>query len=109
MTEVIKAQRKAAVLAPSQLACLSKLPTINLTAGCAHECLYCYARGYSQHPGQGKVALYANTLEQLREELPRKRRRPESVYFSPSSDIFQPVPEVLDLGYDVFHYLFEAG
>ena len=106
MTEVIKAQRKAAVLAPSQLACLSKLPTINLTAGCAHECLYCYARSYSQNPGQGRVTLYENTLEKLRDELPRKRKRPRAVYFSPSSDVFQPVPEVLDLAYDVFEYLF---
>ncbi len=106
MTEVIKAKRKATVLAPSQLACLSKLPTINLTAGCAHECLYCYARSYSQNPGQGRVTLYANTLEKLRDELPRKRKRPKAVYFSPSSDVFQPVPEVLDLAYDVFEYLF---
>ncbi len=106
VTEVIKIQRKAAVLGPSQLACLSKLPTINLTAGCAHECLYCYARSYSQNPGQGRVALYENTLEKLRAELPRKRKRPRAVYFSPSSDVFQPVPEVLDLAYDVFEYLF---
>ena len=109
MTEVIKAQRKAAVLAPSQLACLSKLPTINLTAGCAHECLYCYAHSYSQNPGQGRVTLYENTLDKLRDELPRKRKRPKSVYFSPSSDVFQPVPEVLDLAYDVFEYLFSSG
>ncbi len=106
MSEVIKAQRKAAVLAPSQLACLSKLPTINLTAGCAHECLYCYARSYSQNPGQGRVTLYENTLEKLRDELPRKRKRPKAVYFSPSSDVFQPVPEVLALAYNVFEYLF---
>jgi DNA repair photolyase len=106
MIEVIRTKRKAAVLAPSQLACLSKLPTINLTAGCAHECLYCYARSYSQNPGQGRVALYENTLEKLRDELPRKRKRPKAVYFSPSSDAFQPVPDVLDLAYDVFEYLF---
>ena len=105
MTEVIRAQRKAAVLAPSQLACLSKLPTINLTAGCAHECLYCYARSYSQNPGRGRITLYENTLEKLRDELPRKRKRPSAVYFSPSSDLFQPVPEVLALGYDVLKYL----
>jgi len=44
MSRVLLAERKAAVLAPSQLACLAWLPTINLTAGCAHECLYRYAR-----------------------------------------------------------------
>ena len=109
MSHVLLAERKAAVLAPSQLACLAWLPTINLTAGCAHECLYCYARSYSQNPGQGRVTLYANTLEKLREELPRKRRRPEAVYFSPSCDVFQPVLEVLDLAYEVFAFLLRRG
>lgn len=107
MTEVLLAERKAAVLAPSQLACLSKLPTVNLTAGCAHECVYCYARSYSQNPGRGRITLYANTLEKLRAELPRKRKRPRAVYFSPSCDAFQPVPEVLELAYDVFEFLLE--
>jgi len=107
MSQVLLAERKAAVLAPSQLACLAWLPTINLTAGCAHECLYCYARGYSQNPGQGRVTLYTNTLEKLRKELPRKRRRPQAVYFSPSCDVFQPVPEVLDLAYEVFAFLLQ--
>lgn len=109
MSKVLMTERKAAVLAPSQLACLSWLPTINLTAGCAHECLYCYARSYSQNPGSGQVALYANTLEKLRAELPRKRTRPQRVYFSPSSDAFQPVPEVLDLAYEVFAFLLGQG
>ena len=109
LTEVLLAERKAPVLAPSQLACLSKLPTVNLTAGCAHECLYCYARSYSQNPGWGRITLYANTLEKLRAELPRKRTRPRAVYFSPSCDAFQPVPEVLDLAYDVFEFLLERG
>jgi len=48
MTEVIRAERKAAVLTPSSLACLTHVPTVNLTAGCAHECHYCYARGYGR-------------------------------------------------------------
>ena len=107
MIEVLPVERKATVLAPSQLACLSRLPTINLTAGCAHECLYCYAQSYSQNPGRGKITLYENTLDKLRAELPRKRKRPRVVYFSPSCDVFQPVPEVLDLAYDVFEFLLE--
>ncbi|MDP6634214.1 MAG: radical SAM protein [Phycisphaerae bacterium] len=105
MTEVLLARRKAAVLAPSQLACLAKIPTVNLTAGCAHNCVYCYARSYSQNPGRGRITLYANTLEMLRAELPRKRKRPPAVYFSPSSDAFQPVPQVLELTYKIFEFL----
>jgi len=108
MTQVIPVERKSAVLTPSSLACLAHVPTINLTAGCAHECRYCYARGYLTHPGEGKVKFYTNTLAKLREELPRKRKKPTTVYFSPSSDPFQPVPEVLDMTYDVFRFLVES-
>ncbi len=103
---VLKTNRKAAVLAPSSLACLSKIPTINLTAGCAHGCIYCYARGYSQYPGEACVTLYANTLDKLKAELRRKRKRPLAVYFSPSSDLFQPVPEVLELTFKILDFLF---
>ena len=108
MTQVIATERKSAVLTPSSLACLAHVPTVNLTAGCAHECRYCYARGYLTHPGEGKVRFYTNTLAKLREELRRKRRKPATVYFSPSSDPFQPVPEVLNMAYDVFKLLLES-
>ena len=109
MTQVISIERKSAMLTPSSLACLAHVPTVNLTAGCAHECRYCYARGYLTHPGDDKVAFYTNTLERLRDELRRKRKKPVTVYFSPSSDPFQPVPEVLDMAYDVFKHLFDSG
>ena len=69
MPEVLYAERKSAVLTPSSLACLAHVPTVNLTAGCAYECRYCYARGYRTHPGEGKVRFYTNTLSKLREEL----------------------------------------
>ena len=108
MVEVIHAERRSAVLTPSSLACLAHVPTVNLTAGCAHECRYCYARGYLTHPGEGKVRFYTNTLAKLREELRRKRKKPATVYFSPSSDPFQPVPEVLNMAYDVFRFLLES-
>ena len=69
------------------------MPTINLTAGCAIGCVYCYAVGYGSHPDEGSVVLYEDTLERLKRELPRKRKAPRSVFFSPSSDIFQPVAQ----------------
>jgi DNA repair photolyase len=109
MIEVIHAERKSAVLTPSGLACLRRVPTINFTAGCAHGCRYCYAQGYQTYPGEGKVRFYTNTLAKLREELRRKRKKPTTVYFSPSSDPFQPVAEVLEMAYDVFHHLLESG
>lgn len=105
MTTVIRAERKSAVLTPSNLQCLSRIPTINLTAGCAIGCIYCYALGYSHHPGEARVVLYENTLDKLRAELARKRNKPRAVYFSPSTDIFQPVPEVLELGHQILDFL----
>ena len=109
MIQVIPAERKSAVLTPSSLACLAHVPTVNFTAGCAHECRYCYARGYLTHPGEGKIRFYTNTLAKLQQELRRKRKTPTTVYFSPSSDPFQPVPEVLNMAYDVFKHLFDLG
>ena len=109
MVRVILAERRSAVLTPSSLACLAQVPTVNLTVGCAHGCLYCYARGYSSYPGENTVVLYGNTLERLKDELARKRRRPQAVYFSPSSDLFQPVAEVLALGQRVLEFLLSRG
>ncbi|MBU4272337.1 MAG: hypothetical protein KKA28_10805 [Planctomycetes bacterium] len=109
MIEVLHEERKSAVLTPSSLACLAHMPTINLTAGCAHQCRYCYTRGYSTHPGEGKIRFYTNTLTKLRAELARKRKKPVAVYFSPSSDPFQPVPDVLEMAYDIFTFLLDAG
>ena len=105
VVQVIRTDRKSAVLSPSNLACLARIPTVNLTAGCAHGCLYCYTRGYSSYPGQDRIVLYANTLAKLRAELSTRRKRPAAVYFSPSSDVFQPVPEVLDLAYEILRFL----
>jgi len=109
MFEVVQQERKSAVLTPSELPCLGSIPTVNLTSGCAHGCLYCYARSYSGHPGEGRIVVYSNTLEKLRRELPRKRTKPALVYFSPSTDVFQPLEPVQDLAYDIFSFLFENG
>lgn len=109
MVEVSLVQRKSSVLSPSGLDCLAHIPTVNVSSGCAHGCLYCYTRGYSIYPGEGKVEVYENILDKLQKELPRKKRRPRAVYFSPSSDVFQPVPEVLNVTYRVFEYLLSTG
>lgn len=109
MVTVTKAVRKSPVLTPSSLACLSAMPTINLTAGCLHDCAYCYIRGYSTYPGDNTITVYENTLEKLRGELSLRRTKPRAVYFSPSSDLFQPAPEVLELTEAVLRFLFSQG
>jgi DNA repair photolyase len=109
MVSISWIKRKSPVLLASSLSCLSHIPSVNLTSGCAHECVYCYARGYSIYPGENKVVIYKNTLEKLKSELTRKKKKPQAVYFSPSSDIFQPVPEVLDLSHSILEFLLSNG
>ena len=107
--EVVLKERKSSVLSPSTLKCLNHTPTLNPTAGCAHLCSYCYARGYSNYPGDETVVLYTNLAEKLENELSRKRKIPEFVYFSPSCDAFQPVKQVLDTTYRLMALLLKRG
>jgi len=109
MVTVERRNRKGPILTPSSLPCLGDLPTINITEGCCHGCTYCYTRGYTNYPGESRVVLFENTPELVRAELARKRKRPRRVYFSPSSDAFQPLPEVERVTYDTMAVLLGAG
>lgn len=109
MVSVTCRDRKGPVLTPSSIPCLQGLPTINFTEGCAHGCTYCYIQGYSNYPGPDRVVLYTNTPRLVREELARKRHKPKRVYFSPSSDAFQYLPEVQEVAYQTMAVLLEAG
>ena len=71
---IVGTRRKSSVLTPSSLACLKDTPAINLTSGCAHGCLYCYARGYSTYPENNRVIIYENILEKIKKELINKRK-----------------------------------
>ncbi len=109
MVTVIRAKRRSKVLTSSGIACLSVLPTINLTAGCLHDCNYCYIRGYRNYPGESRIVLYEDTLERLQHELRPGKPKPRAVYFSPSSDLFQPAREVLELTHAVLEFLLGQG
>ena len=85
------------------------MPTINVTEGCAHGCAYCYIRGYPGYPGASRVILFDNIPELVRAELSRKRRPPARVYFSPSSDAFQPLAEVRQVTYETMSSLLARG
>jgi len=109
MVKVIRKQRRPPILTPSAIPCLRDLPTVNVTQGCALGCTYCYIRSYPDYPGADRVVLFENTADVVREELKRKRRMPARVYFSPSSDAFQYVPEVQDVSFQTMAILLEAG
>ncbi len=107
--KIVLKERKSSVLSPSTLKCRNDMPTLNPTAGCAHLCSYCYARGYSNYPGDGTIVLYANLAEKLANELDRKRKVPAFVYLSPSCDAFQPVKQVLNTTYSLMALLLKRG
>jgi DNA repair photolyase len=109
MVVVERRTRRGPVLTASSLPCLGKIPTINVTEGCSHGCKYCYIQGYSNYPGPDRVILFENTPGLVRAELSRKRQQPRRVYFSPSSDAFQPLPEVRQVTHETMAYLLAAG
>jgi DNA repair photolyase len=109
MAEVIDVERKSSVLMHPALPCLSQYHTINLTAGCPYECRYCYAQSFRSYPGRGKVHFYANTLDLLRRELPRKRQKPSLVYFSTACEPFIPERRILDSLYGTMQLLLANG
>lgn len=96
MLEIIREERRSPILARPTLPCLTDAYTINLTAGCLHHCRYCYAQGYSNYPGEGRIKFYAGSARRLATELFRKKKKPNLVYFSSATDPFMPIPEVLD-------------
>jgi DNA repair photolyase len=101
--------RKGKVLTPSAIPCLQRLPTVNVTLGCAHGCGYCYIQGYANYPGDEQIVLFTNTAGLIRAELQSMRRKPTRVYFSPSSDAFQYQPEVRAVSLESMKVLLEAG
>lgn len=109
MVVLERRERCGPILTPSSLPCLGNMPTINMTAGCSHGCAYCYTQGYSGYPGDERVILFENIPDLIRNELPRKRKPPQRVYFSPSSDAFQPLPEVQQATYEAMEVLLSAG
>jgi len=62
-----------------------------------------------QYHGNGKIVLFSNIVEKLSGELTRKKIKPRAVYFCPSCDPFQPVPEVLDNTYKAMEMLLKIN
>jgi DNA repair photolyase len=107
--KLIKVNRKSQILKPSVFGCLKDTPSINITKGCMHSCVYCYARGFTDAPPKGEVYLYQNLPERLEKELDRKKKLPVWVSFSTASDAFQNMDEILDITYRTMKLLLERG
>ncbi len=107
MLKIITKHRKTNFLLPSGLRCLANLPTVNVSAGCAHNCVYCYTKGYSVYPGDDSIEIYEDMAERIADEVKRKRKKPAAVYFCPSCDPFQPMPQIQQVTFDVIKTLLE--
>lgn len=107
--KLIKVNRKSQILKPTVFGCLKNTPSINITKGCIHSCVYCYARGFKDAPPQGEIYLYQNLPEMLERELDRKKKLPDWVSFSTASDAFQNVEEILEITYKTMNLLLERG
>lgn len=106
-----KVIRRSPVLKAPAFGCLRGIPSVNLTRGCLHACVYCYARAFPETP-RGEVWLYGNLAERLRTELRRlsaRGRLPRAVTFSTASDLFQPHPEVRALAFEILRIVLSAG
>jgi len=105
--KLIREERRSQVLKPPVFGCLKETPSINITRGCMHYCVYCYARGFRDAPPGGEVHLYENLPEILERELSRKRKIPRWVSFSTASDPFQDLDDVLTVTYKVMKLFLE--
>lgn len=59
--------------------------------------------------GDGKVLIYGNMPEKLKQELSARRKLPAYVFFSPTCDVLQPIPQVLKVTYELLKVLLEYG
>ena len=107
--KIVYKERKTNFLTPSGLRCLAGLPTVNISAGCAHKCVYCYTKGYSVYPGDDVVELYEDMVKRITDEISRKRNKPRAVYFCPSCDPFQPIEQIQQVSFEVMKMLLDKG
>ena len=111
MIPVKRVERRTKVLKKPAFGCLKGVPSVNLTRGCLHRCVYCYARVFPETPSR-EVHLYDNLVTRLADELSRSKRRgtlPAVVTFSTASDLFQPHPEILAVAFEALKLLLNHG
>lgn len=78
--------------------------SLNPYQGCAHACVYCFARAHAKiadrDPGAGfsaKVGVKINVAEVLRKELGSRHWKGESVAFGTATDPYQPAEGIYKL------------
>jgi DNA repair photolyase len=78
--------------------------SVNPYRGCAHGCTYCYARPTHEYLGfsagldfESRIMVKLDAPQLLRNELARRRWKPQIVMFSGVTDIYQPAERQFEL------------
>lgn len=89
--------------------------SINVYRGCAHGCIYCYARPFHEYLGlsagldfETKIFVKRRAAELLREELARPGYSPRFISMSGVTDCYQPIERKLGLTRACLEVLAEA-
>src|SRR5438045_3616852 len=91
--DLVRVERRGPVLRPSPRS--EGTFGIDLTAGCPHGCRFCYIRGLSRYPGEGRVLFDPHVARRLVPELNALAEPPRQVVLSPASDPLPPVRAVV--------------
>jgi DNA repair photolyase len=96
----VRAVPASRALTPNACASAPFRWTLNPYRGCAHGCVYCFARRFHDDPGEGfarDVVAKTGVGEVLRRELARPSWRREHVAVGTSADPYQPAEKRLRL------------
>lgn len=97
---------KTSILSNASLSCLKNYYTVNLTHGCFHRCVYCYANS----PKSNVTLLDVSNFEEELKGFEKKRgKKKKPVYFSTMCDIFQPNQFIRESAYKVISLLLKNG
>lgn len=107
--QAASAERRSQILHPFAIPCMQGVLALNVTRGCSHACVYCYARAYPEAPPRGQLMVYENLAARLEAELARMRHRPRAVSLCTATDPFQPFPSLLSVTYQAAERLFSRG
>ena len=105
----ISTERRSQILHPFAIPCMQGVLALNVTRGCSHACVYCYARAYPEAPPRGQLMVYENLPARLEGELARMRRLPRAVSLCTATDPFQPFPSLLAVTYQAAEMLLRRG
>jgi DNA repair photolyase len=105
----LPAERRSQILHPFAIPCMQGVLALNVTRGCSHACVYCYARAYPEAPPRGQLMVYENLPARLEAELSRMRRLPRAVSLCTATDPFQPFPSLLAVTYQAADLLLRRG